>query len=351
MKRKISFKAQRKVSVLPENQLGLLNKINFGDSSIPIFNDKLIENNCQKLPVKDLKVFQINLGYMCNQVCDHCHVDAGPDRKEIMTWDTIKECLVAIEESKPEIVDLTGGAPEMNPNFREFILALKKINIKKIIVRSNLTIFFANNNYSDLPNFFRDNEIHVISSLPCYTKENTDNQRGDGVFNKSIEALVVLNSLGYGKKPSLKLDLVYNPGGANLPGDQASLEKDYKNELFKNFGIVFNDLFTMTNMPISRFLDYLIVSGNYETYMNTLVNSFNPSTLNELMCTNTISVSWDGTLYDCDFNQMLELPIKSPLKHISEFSVSALAKREISTSQHCYGCTAGSGSSCQGTVV
>jgi radical SAM/Cys-rich protein len=351
LKRKISFKAQGKTNVLKENQLSLLNNTIYGESKVPVFNDKLRENNCQKLPIKKLKIFQINLGYMCNQVCEHCHVDAGPDRKEIMTWETMKECLAAIEVSRPEIVDLTGGAPEMNPNFRKFILALKKMNVKEIIVRSNLTIFFANNKYSDLPHFFRDNEIHVISSLPCYTKENTDNQRGDGVFNKSIESLVVLNSLGYGEKASLKLDLVFNPGGASLPGDQASLEKDYKNELFKNFGIVFNNLFTITNMPISRFLDYLLVSGNYETYMNALVDSFNSSTLDELMCTNTISVSWDGKLYDCDFNQMLELPIKSTSKHISEFSVSALAKREINTSQHCYGCTSGSGSSCQGAVV
>lgn len=351
LKRKLSFRAQNKLSILPQNQLKLLNNGIFGESKLPFFNEKLIEFNCQKIPLKQLEVFQINLGYMCNQVCEHCHVDAGPDRKEIMSWQTMNDCLSAIKESKPDIVDLTGGAPEMNPNFKRFILALKNLNIKDIIVRSNLTIFLANKKYSDLPQFFKENEIHVISSLPCYTQENTDKQRGEGVFNKSIESLILLNNIGYGKEDSLKLDLVFNPGGASLPGNQKALELDYKNQLFENFGIVFNQLYTITNMPISRFLDYLIVSEKYEQYMTTLVNSFNPSTLGQLMCSNTISVSWDGKLYDCDFNQMLELSVASKSKHISEFNVSHLSEREIRTSQHCYGCTAGAGSSCQGTVL
>jgi radical SAM/Cys-rich protein len=351
LKRKLSFRAQNKANILPENQLKLLTDGVFGKSKLPTFKEKLIELNFQNIPLKKLKVFQINLGYMCNQVCEHCHVDAGPDRKEIMSWETMNDCLAAIKVSKPEVVDLTGGAPEMNPNFRQFILALKKLNVNDIIVRSNLTIFLANKKYLDLPQFFKENNIHVISSLPCYTQENTDKQRGEGVFNKSIESLILLNDIGYGKEESLKLDLVFNPGGASLPGDQNSLELDYKKELLDNFGIVFNQLYTITNMPISRFLDYLIVSEKYDEYMTTLVNSFNPSTLGELMCSNTISVSWDGRLYDCDFNQMLELSVKSTSKHIREFNSYQLSRREIRTSQHCYGCTAGAGSSCQGTVI
>ena len=210
----------------------------------------------------------------------------------------------------------------------------------------------ANKRFYDLPDFFASNNVHVISSLPFYKKEKTDRQRGEGVFSKSIDALKMLNKVGYGKEgSSLKLDLVYNPSGAFLPASQEILENDYKEVLFSEFGIEFNNLFTITNLPISRFLEYLIASENYEHYMSTLVNSFNPSTLSNLMCTNTLSVSWDGNLFDCDFNQMLDLGVESKVKNIKDFDLKLLQNRKISVSQHCYGCTAGSGSSCQGTIT
>ena len=239
----------------------------------------------------------------------------------------------------------------MNPKFRQFIIELKKLNIKDIIVRSNLTVFYAHRRFKDLPEFFKEHKIHVVSSLPCYTKENTDKQRGEGVFSKSITALKQLNELGYGNDSSLVLDLVYNPGGAFLPGNQQDLELAYKKELKENFDIDFNQLFTITNMPISRFLDFLIASERYEEYMTSLVNAFNPSTISDLMCTHTISVDWQGFLYDCDFNQMLDLKVSSDSNHISKFNSTKMRERNIIVSQHCYGCTAGAGSSCQGTVV
>ncbi len=351
MKRKLSHRAQQKRAVYPENQLNFLNNGFFSKYNLPTFEEKLKQTNFSNIPLSKLKIFQINLGYMCNQVCEHCHVDAGPDRKEIMNWETMTYCLEAIKISKPEVVDLTGGAPEMNPYFKDFILALKKLKVPEIIVRSNLTIFFANKKFADLPQFFKSNKIHIVSSLPCYTAENTDKQRGEGVFNKSIKALLLLNEMGYGADQDLILDLVYNPGGAFLPGDQKVLEKDYKKELMSNFNIRFNQLFAITNMPVSRFLDFLIASERYDDYMTTLVNSFNPKTINDLMCTNTLSVSWNGNLYDCDFNQMLELTNSSASKNIKDFNAKELSKRTIVTSQHCYGCTAGTGSSCQGTVL
>ena len=342
---------QKLKSGLIGNQLPFFNDGFFSEGRLPKFRDNIKKNNYSKLPINTLKVFQINLGYLCNQTCEHCHVDAGPQRREIMSWETMLECLNVIEKVQPEVVDLTGGAPEMNPKFKQFVLELKKLNIKDIIVRSNLTVFYAHKRFNDLPDFFKKHRLHIISSLPCYTKENTDKQRGEGVFNQSIEALKRLNHLGYASVPDLELDLVYNPGGAFLPGDQKKLELAYKHELKENFNISFNQLFTITNMPISRFLDFLIASERYEEYMTSLVNAFNPATIDELMCTHTISVDWEGYLYDCDFNQMLGLKLQSESNHISDFNIAAINKREIITSQHCYGCAAGSGSSCQGTVL
>lgn len=347
-----SLKAQKNKIALAKEQLKVLSSAPFSTGKLPTFKQQLASVNHYPLTLKKLAIFQVNIGYMCNQVCDHCHVDAGPDRKEIMTVETMQQCLAAIKVSGANTVDITGGAPEMNPNFRWFIEEIRKIGIPDIIVRSNLTIIVANKKYYDLPAFFKTNNVHVISSLPCYTKENVDKQRGNGVFDDSIKALKMLNAVGYGREDSnLKLDLVYNPGGPSLPGNQEALQVAYKRELQELFGITFNHLFTMTNLPISRFLDFLLASERYEEYMEKLVTNFNPHAVDGVMCRETISVSWDGHLYDCDFNQMLELKVAATSKHISEFDLQELAKRELVLSQHCYGCSAGEGSSCQGVTI
>ncbi len=324
----------------------------FQDGSLPTFAEKIKPHGYLPLQPAQLEILQINVGYMCNQVCGHCHVDAGPDRKEIMTRETMEQCIEVARRSQVKTVDLTGGAPEMNPNFRWLVEQLAEIGIKEIIVRSNLTIILANPQYYDLPQFFAKHRVHVVSSLPFYQQEKTDKQRGSGVFNKSIEALQLLNVVGYGKEGSgLVLDLVYNPSGAFLPGDQGGLERDFKAALKKGFNIDFNNLFAITNMPISRFLDYLLASDNYEDYMYTLVDAFNPAAVENIMCKNTLSVGWDGKLYDCDFNQMLEMEVTSPIRHIADYEPAKLQERTIVISQHCFGCTAGAGSSCQGTVA
>jgi radical SAM/Cys-rich protein len=294
----------------------------------------------------------VNVGYMCNQVCAHCHVDAGPDRKEIMTRDTMGQILDVIKTTGAHTLDLTGGAPEMNPDFRWFVEQAAEAGIKDFIVRSNLTIIRANPKYHDLPDFFKKHNIHVVSSMPHWTKGKTDKQRGDGVFDKSIKALQELNDRGYGMPGSdLKLDLVYNPSGAYLPGDQASMEKEMKAALLEDFGIQFHSLFAITNLPIARFLDYLVASENFEDYMYALVEAYNPAAVSGVMCKNTISISWDGWLYDCDFNQMLDLKVDNKIQHIKDYNEDLLNDRNIQISQHCYGCTAGAGSSCQGVVA
>jgi radical SAM/Cys-rich protein len=334
-----------------QRQLEILSNGIFKDE-LPTFANKIKESNQFPLRPKKLEILQINLGYMCNQVCAHCHVDAGPDRKEIMTKDTMLLCLDVIKKTGAHTLDLTGGAPEMNPNFRWFVEEASKAGIKDFIVRSNLTIIRANKKYYDLPEFFKKHNVHVVSSMPHWTRGKTDKQRGDGVFDKSIKALQMLNEVGYGMEGTdLKLDLVYNPSGAFLPGDQQALENDFKKALKEDFNIEFNSLFAITNLPISRFLDYLIASENYEDYMYALVEAYNPMAVENVMCTNTISVSWDGWLFDCDFNQMLNLKVNAKVKHISEYNEEILQNRNIIINQHCYGCTAGAGSSCQGVVA
>ncbi|MFT5846082.1 MAG: radical SAM/Cys-rich protein [Psychroserpens sp.] len=345
---------QKKGSDLAQSnkQLEILSNGIFKNGELPTFKTKISETSQFPLIAKKLEILQINVGYMCNQVCDHCHVDAGPDRKEIMTRTTMRQCLEVIKTSGAHTLDLTGGAPEMNPDFRWFVEEAAKVGIKDFIVRSNLTIIRANKKYYDLPEFFKKHNVHVVSSMPHWTKGKTDKQRGDGVFDKSIKALQELNAVGYGMPNSnLKLDLVYNPSGAFLPGDQAAMEKDFKKALMEDFGIQFHNLFAITNLPIARFLDYLIASENYEDYMYQLVDAYNPAAVANVMCTNTLSISWDGYLFDCDFNQMLELPVNSKSRHISEFNEELLEGRHIVISQHCYGCTAGAGSSCQGVVA
>ncbi|MCO7184009.1 MULTISPECIES: arsenosugar biosynthesis radical SAM (seleno)protein ArsS [Tenacibaculum] len=349
---KKSLKSRNNDLANTQRQLEIISNGIFADGELPTFAKKLKETNQFPLRPKKLEILQINLGYMCNQVCAHCHVDAGPDRKEIMTTETMEQCLDVIRKTGAHTLDLTGGAPEMNPNFRWFVEEASKAGIKDFIVRSNLTIIRANKKYYDLPEFFKKHNVHVVSSMPHWTRGKTDKQRGDGVFDKSIEALKMLNAVGYGiEGTGLQLDLVYNPSGAFLPGDQAALEADFKKALKEDFDIIFNSLFAITNLPISRFLDYLIASENYEDYMYSLVEAYNPMAVENVMCTNTLSVSWDGYLYDCDFNQMLNLKVASKSQHISEYNEALLQNRNIIINQHCYGCTAGAGSSCQGTVA
>lgn len=336
----------------PANQLKFLSNGIFKEGGLPFFKDKIAQTGSFPLKPKKLEILQLNLGYMCNQVCSHCHVDAGPDRKEIMTKETMEQCLEVIKNTGAHTLDLTGGAPEMNPNFRWFVEEASKAGIKDFIVRSNLTIILANKKYHDLPQFFKKYNVHVASSLPYYKREKTDKQRGMGVFDKSIKALKMLNDVGYAQEGTgLKLDLVYNPAGAFLPTNQAELEQDFKVALKEDFNIDFNKLFAITNLPISRFLEYLIASENYEDYMYSLVEAYNPAAIENVMCTNTISISWDGWLYDCDFNQMLGLKVDSKVQHIAHYNEDLLNNRDIIISQHCYGCTAGAGSSCQGTVA
>lgn len=345
--RKISLQAQHHQLSRTSKQLAVLEEIDQQS-----FTDRL--EKIDRFPLKPtaIDIFQVNMGKMCNQVCKHCHVDAGPDRKEIMTRETMQWCLDALDRSNISTVDLTGGAPEMNPGFRWFVEELSGRG-KQVIVRCNLTIILANKKYHDLPEFFRKHKVEVVSSLPHFSARRTDAQRGEGVFEKSIQALQMLNKVGYGQPDSdLKLNLVYNPSGAFLPPDQLGLESEFKRKLRDGFNIEFNELYAITNLPISRFLDYLVVSGNYEDYMQKLVDAFNPTAADGVMCRNTISVGWDGYLYDCDFNQMLDLKLNggSP-DHIKDFDAEVLSKREIILNNHCYGCTAGAGSSCGGTVV
>ncbi|TRO64413.1 arsenosugar biosynthesis radical SAM (seleno)protein ArsS [Christiangramia sabulilitoris] len=347
-----SLKARKDDLSSPKNQLKFLSNGIFQNGGLPTFKDKISQTGNFPLKPKKLEILQLNLGYMCNQVCSHCHVDAGPDRKEIMTRETMEQCLEVIKNTGAHTLDLTGGAPEMNPNFRWFVEEASKAGIKDFIVRSNLTIILANKKYHDLPEFFKKHNVHVVSSLPFYKREKTDKQRGSGVFDKSIKALQMLNSVGYAQEGTgLKLDLVYNPSGAFLPTDQQAMEHDFKVALKEDFNIDFDNLFAITNLPISRFLEYLIASENYEDYMYALVDAYNPAAVENVMCTNTISISWDGWLYDCDFNQMLELKVDSKVQHISAYNEDLLNDRNIIISQHCYGCTAGAGSSCQGSVA
>lgn len=315
------------------------------------FNDCLEDHGQAPLQATSIEVLQINVGKLCNQTCQHCHVDAGPDRREIMTRQTMQLCIDVLSKTQIPTVDITGGAPEMNPDFRWLVEQVRALD-RHIIDRSNLTILLAPG-FEYLPEFLADNKVEIVASLPCYLEENTDAQRGGGVFQRSIEALQKLNSLGYGAPESdLNLTLVFNPVGPSLPPQQSMLEDAYRRELKSRYDIEFNRLFTITNMPISRFLNDLIENGQYETYMDKLVEAFNPAAAKHVMCRTTLSVDWNGTLYDCDFNQMLQLGLDNQQpKHIRDFSEAKLRNRRIVVGQHCYGCTAGAGSSCQGAIA
>ena len=300
-----------------------------------------------------IEIFQINLGKLCNMTCRHCHVDAGPDRwREVMDRETVDACIAALDRSDAHTVDLTGGAPELNPNFR-YLVDQCVARGKHVIDRCNLTVLLLQR-YSDLPEFFAEREVEVVCSLPHFRRRNTDAQRGDGAFEKSIRALELLNAAGYGSgDPRRILTLMVNPVGGLLTGDQCSMEREWKRGLDRNHGVSFDRLIALNNMPIPRFLEWLEASDNLEGYMELLVNAFNPTTVQGLMCRNTLSVSWDGRVYDCDFNQMLELESRGlddqPMR-INEFDPTLVTGRKIVTGRHCFGCTAGAGSSCGGAI-
>ena len=335
----------------PQRQRDLL-----AGGGFPAFEAALAAGDRWPLTAAGIEVLQVNVGKLCNQTCGHCHVDAGPDRREVMSRDTMQLCLDALARGGIPTLDVTGGAPEMNPHFRWLVERATSMG-RHVIDRCNLTILLAPH-FDDLPAFLADHRVEIVASLPCYLPENTDRQRGEGVFAKSIEALRRLNAAGYATPGTgLTLTLVYNPVGPSLPPPQAALEKAYRQELRGRHGVEFTRLYTITNMPISRFLDDLLQSGQYDAYMRKLIDAYNPAAVDGLMCRTTVSVGWDGTLYDCDFNQMLDLPLGEPgrsatgVPHVRDFDSLALTARRIVTGRHCYGCTAGAGSGCQGAIT
>ena len=315
------------------------------------FQTALTSEGLWPLQPTSIEVLQINVGKLCNQTCRHCHVDAGPDRIEVMSRETAAECVEALRRTSIPGVDITGGAPELNPNFRWLVEQCASLG-RHVMDRCNLTIL-ETGPHRDLPEFFADHQVELVCSLPHYQPTCTDVQRGDGVFEKSIRALRRLNELGYGDgRSGLRLVLVTNPVGAVLPAAQLSLEVEWKRELKRLYDVSFDALYTITNMPINRYLEWLLESGNLEGYMRRLVESFNPQAAHGVMCRNTISVGWDGRLYDCDFNQMLDIPLaKDAAGHIRDFDLATLEARNIQTNRHCFGCTAGTGSSCGGSTT
>ena len=301
---------------------------------------------------RQTETLQVNLGYKCNQSCLHCHVNAGPTRTELMTLDTINEVIAYLQSAGIKTLDITGGAPELNPHFRRLVEAARNLGVR-VIDRCNLTILFEPG-HEDLAQFFVEQQVEITASLPCYLEDNVDRQRGKGVFGTSIRALQLLNGLGYGQPGSaLKLNLVYNPQGPVLPPAQQQLQQDYKQRLSVSYGVVFNELYVITNMPIQRFGSTLISKGQFEPYMNLLKKAYQPANLETVMCRSLLSVNWQGYVYDCDFNQMLDLPItwnNRPRTHLRELSSADLNHHPIVVKDHCYGCTAGQGSSCGGAL-
>ena len=311
----------------------------------------LLKTDFPPIARETISTLQVNLGYVCNLSCVHCHVNAGPTRTESMAADTIDQLIELLDTLRPECLDLTGGAPELNPHFRRLVFAARERGVE-VIDRCNLTVLYEPGQ-EQLAQFLADQGVTVTASLPCYLEENVDQQRGKGVYKDSIAALQLLNQLGYGVDDSRQLNLVYNPIGASLPPSQVELEADFKRELGARFGIVFNQLFTITNMPISRFGAVLLASGEYHDYMSLLRNSFSVDNLKTVMCRSLVSVDWQGYLYDCDFNQMLELPVLASdgRQHIRDLLTDqSLQTAAIVTGEHCYGCTAGQGSSCGGAL-
>ncbi len=338
----------------PKQQLADLNAVNLADKPHGgDFGQAIATSGWSNFQPANLDIFQINIGKLCNMTCRHCHVDSGPDRtKENMDRETVDACLAALDKTNATTVDLTGGAPEMNPHFRYLVDECIKRG-KHVIDRCNLTVLLLPGR-EDLPQWFAERGVEVVCSLPHYRKRNTDSQRGDGTYEKSIEALKLLNGAGYGKgDPKRMLTLMSNPVGAFLAGNQDKAEQEWKRGLERNHGVSFDRLISLNNMPISRYLEWLEETDNLQGYMETLVNAFNPATIDGLMCRNTLSISWDGRVFDCDFNQMLDMealyPDGRPL-NIRDFEPEAFAQRQILTGRHCFGCTAGSGSSCGGSI-
>jgi len=317
--------------------------------------DKELAHHSISLKRGEPKILQLNTGKLCNLTCIHCHVSAGPRRKEIITRATLDRVLDWFEASDLPVIDITGGAPEMIPDFRYLIERVRSFSQRRhIIDRCNLTILLEQG-YQWSAEFLAQNQVEIVASMPCYEARNVEEQRGHGVFDKSIEALQLLNSLGYGKAdPDLKLHFVYNPNGAFLPPEQTALEKDYKRELKKHFNIEFNDLYALTNLPVARFSKWLKKHNEYESYMQLLRQSFNPATVHGLMCRDTLSVSWKGELFDCDFNQMMDMHMADDAGkalHLWDVELATLTQKEIQTADHCFGCTAGCGSSCGGVLL
>jgi len=346
-----SLHQRRSPLASPQYEIDTLNAIDL--SHTPHNGDfatALTHHGFENFQPAALEIFQINVGKLCNMTCRHCHVDAGPDRKENMDRQTIDDCLRAIDQTIAHTVDITGGAPELNPHFR-YLVDQCVARGKQVIDRCNLTVLLLPT-MQDLPEWFAERGVEVVCSLPHYRKLNTDTQRGDGTFEKSIEALKRLNAAGYGKgDPTRRLTLMSNPVGAFLAGNQSKMQQEWQTGLEKNYGVTFDRLIALNNMPISRFLEWLEQSNNLPGYMERLVNAFNPGTVEGLMCRNTLSVSWDGRLFDCDFNQMLDLEVQQPARpHVRDFSLEQLAQRQIEVGRHCFGCTAGAGSSCGGAI-
>ncbi len=314
------------------------------------FDRQVVNHERQPLHALDITTIQVNIGLTCNLKCVHCHVSSGPTRKEQMTWETMEMVLDAARKVRPRLVDITGGAPEMNPHFRRFVGTLRNEDFN-VQVRTNLTILLEPG-YDDLVPFMAERRVGLVASLPCYLEQNVDAQRGQGVYEESIRAIQLLNSHGYGLVEQLPLDLVYNPLGPSLPPNQAALEADYRRELGQRFGIHFTRLHALANMPIGRFRVTLRQEKKYGEYQSLLERTFNPRTLEGLMCRHQISVDWNGVLYDCDFNLATRLPLNHGAPtHIRDFDPDELAQRRISTAQYCFGCTAGCGSSCGGALV
>ncbi len=314
------------------------------------FDSKIRHATGNDLHSADVTIIQVNVGLKCNLQCAHCHVAASPKRKETMGWETMELIVAAARQVDCQLVDITGGAPELNPHFRRFVETIREMDIP-VLVRTNLTVLVTPD-MEAMPRFMRDNRVQLVASLPCYLEENVDRQRGSGVFADSIEAIRMLNDLGYGRDVDLPLTLVYNPTGPHLPPDQTSLERDYKRELKRQFGIDFTNLITITNMPIGRYVGDLKKQNRYDDYVELLRDRFNPATIDGLMCRHQINVDWDGNIYDCDFNLALKLSVDHGAPtHIRDFDPKIHTERRIVTGNHCFGCTAGCGSSCGGVLV